>query len=380
MGSQALLLIVVLLSPTCLSQQQQPDAGAAVAHGGRVWRARPFIEQAAVIFSRSLSSDPRSASVGNYTNAARAFAIQVRVTQLSLSPNAGESRTPEGETRRESVTLSRCIKMLKLEIDGVSGDYHLDLGELLAQLGERDAARAHFREGLASQPAVPKQAEMLALLEEEAGQAEMFALLEEEAGQGMMAHNLFGEQVEMALRLYDLAARLSAHSNQRSFRAHRIACLLRLADARRHLSSDRRHAGNDADRGHAGDDADARRHARTDNRHANLDGDERHAGNDAARRHERNEDRWEDTNVDHDRGGHGTGYGGAGEPGVTASRLFAVMVGAPPTSPRFPPHAKSAWRDVAGVGEVGGAGGGGVGGGAWGFGVEFGDTRCIHRL
>lgn len=77
MGSQALLLIVVLLSPTCLSQQQQPDAGAAVAHGGRVWRARPFIEQAAVIFSRSLSSDPRSASVGNYTNAARAFAIQV---------------------------------------------------------------------------------------------------------------------------------------------------------------------------------------------------------------------------------------------------------------------------------------------------------------
>ena len=78
MGKSALLcLFVVLLSPTCLSQQQQQEAGAAAAHGGTVWRARPFVEQAAAMFLRSLSSDPHSAYVSNYTNAARAFAIQV---------------------------------------------------------------------------------------------------------------------------------------------------------------------------------------------------------------------------------------------------------------------------------------------------------------
>jgi hypothetical protein len=130
MGKSALLcLFVVLLSPACLSQQQQPEAGAAAAHGGRVWRARPFVEQAAAMFSRSLSSDPHSAYVSNYTNAARAFAIQVvcphqrwactpgitlQIADLELrgvrfpNPEGGRALAP-GSVQPSLIPCARCV-------------------------------------------------------------------------------------------------------------------------------------------------------------------------------------------------------------------------------------------------------------------------------
>lgn len=152
------LLLCCLVGPACRAQPP-----------GTTWPARPIIERAAVLFSSSLSSDRSEASLANYTNAARAFKMK-------------------GD-------IARAVQILKSAVaifggDGVTADHHFDLGEMLARQGERDEARAHLRMGLGAKPLQPKHAEMLALLEEEAG------------------------EVLLAQRLYVLAARLTSRSNQ----------------------------------------------------------------------------------------------------------------------------------------------------------------------